>query len=89
MTASPVAPASVTRLAPPPRHFTAHAPGIEHGCQLWLKMPAWGLGIATVMLLIAIGMYLLAQFGQKIGAQQTFLLHQIYEEAAGQTVEIR
>jgi hypothetical protein len=33
-------------------------------------------------------MYLTAQFGQKIGAQQTFLLHQIYESAVGQSVEI-
>jgi hypothetical protein len=41
------------------------------------------------MLIIAIGMYLLAQFGQKIGAQQTFLLHQIYEQAVGTTIEIK
>lgn len=63
--------------------------GLLGACQLWLNMPAWGLWIATAMLIIAIGMYLLAQFGQKIGAQQTFLLHQIYEQAVGTTIEIK
>ena len=63
--------------------------GLLGACQLWLNMPAWGLWIATAMLIIAIGMYLLAQFGQKIGAQQTFLLHQIYEQAVGATIEIK
>jgi hypothetical protein len=29
-----------------------------------------------------------AQFGQKLGAWQTFLLHQAYESAIGQSVEI-
>lgn len=62
--------------------------GVLGGCQFWLGMQAWGLWIATLMLLIAVGMYLTAQFGQKIGAQQTFMLHQIYEAAVGQSVEI-
>lgn len=57
-------------------------------CQVSLGMPAWGLWVAAGMLLIAIGMYFSAQFGQKIGAQQTFTLHRIYEEAVGQGVEI-
>ena len=63
--------------------------GLLGACQFWLNMPAWGLWIAAAMLIIAIGMYLLAQFGQKIGAQQTFLLHQIYEQAVGATIEIK
>ncbi len=62
--------------------------GLLGACQYWLSMQAWGLWIATAMLLIAVWMYLSAQFGQKIGAQQTFQLHQIYEEALGQSVEI-
>ena len=62
--------------------------GILGACQFWLGMQAWGLWIAILMVLIAVGMYLTAQFGQKIGAQQTFLLHQIYEAAVGQGVEI-
>ena len=63
--------------------------GLLGACQLWLNMTPWGLWIAATMLIIAIGMYLLAQFGQKIGAQQTFLLHQIYEQAVGTTIEIK
>jgi hypothetical protein len=62
--------------------------GLLGACQYWLNMQAWGLWITTAMLLIAVWMYLSAQFGQKFGAQQTFLLHQIYEEAVGQSVEI-
>ena len=62
--------------------------GLLGACQCTLGMQAWGLWIAAVMALIAVGMYLSAQFGQKIGAQQTFLLHQIYEEAVGRSVEI-
>lgn len=62
--------------------------GLLGGCQLFLSMQPWGLWITTVMLLIAIGMYISAQLGQKIGAQQTFLLHQIYESAVGQSVAI-
>jgi len=62
--------------------------GVLGGCQFWLGMQAWGLWIAAIMLLIAVGMDLTAQFGQKIGAQQTFMLHQIYEAAVGQSVEI-
>jgi hypothetical protein len=62
--------------------------GMLGACQRCLGMTAWGLWIFGAMLAIAIGMYLLAQFGQKIGAQQTFLLHQIYESAVDQKVEI-
>jgi hypothetical protein len=62
--------------------------GLLGACQYWLGMQAWGLWIATLMLLIVAGMYLSAQLGQKIGAQQTFLLHQIYETAVGQSIPI-
>lgn len=62
--------------------------GLLGACQRFLNMPAWGLWVASLMAFIAVGMYMLAQFGQKIGAQQTFVLHQIFEEAAGQSVEI-
>jgi flagellar biogenesis protein FliO len=46
------------------------------------------LFMAALMLIIAAGMYVFAQMGQKIGAQQTFMLHQIYEEVVGSRVEI-
>lgn len=49
----------------------------------------WGLWIFGGMVAVAVGLYVSAQFGQKLGARQTFLLHQIYESAMGATVEIR
>ncbi len=45
----------------------------------------WLLGIAVAGLL---SLYLVAQVGQKLGAQQTFLLHQTYEAAVGKPVDI-
>jgi hypothetical protein len=62
--------------------------GLLGACQFWLGMRPWGLWIFVVMLLIMAAMYVCAQFGQKIGAQQTFLLHQIYERAVGESVEL-
>lgn len=62
--------------------------GILGGCQCKLGMTPWGLWIFSSMLVIAAGLYAMAQVGQKLGAQQTFLLHQIYESAVGQRVEI-
>lgn len=63
--------------------------GILGFCQRSLGMPPWGLWIFGTMLAIAAAMYLLAQLGQKLGARQTFLLHQIYESAVGREVEIK
>lgn len=57
--------------------------------QWMIGMRPWGLWIFSVMLAVGIGLYLFAQFGQKMGAQQTFRLHQIFEAAMGRTVEIR
>lgn len=45
----------------------------------------WGLGAAIAGLVI---LYIIAQFGQKLGAQQMFLIHQAYESAIGKHVEI-
>lgn len=62
--------------------------GIFGFVQRTLGQYPWALWICGAMLLILIGLYLLAQFGQKLGALQTFRLHQIYEAAMGRTVEI-
>lgn len=62
--------------------------GMLGACQWWLGETSWGLWIFGAMLAIAISLYLLAQFGQKLGARQTFLLHQVYEAATGREVEI-
>ena len=63
--------------------------GIFGCCQARLGMMPWGLWIFGFALAIAIGMYVMAQMGQKLGARQMFQLHQIYEDAMGTPVEIR
>jgi hypothetical protein len=63
--------------------------GLLGACQLWLEMRPWGLGLFLVAVVVMAGMYVSAQLGQKIGAQQMFLLHQIYERAVGQSAEIK
>ena len=62
--------------------------GILGGVQWHLDIPVWGLWIFGAMVAIAVGLYVFAQFGQKLGAAQTFQLHQIYESAMGRRVEI-
>jgi hypothetical protein len=62
--------------------------GIFGYVQWKLERPAWGLWLFGVAVAAMIGLYLLAQFGQKLGAAQQFRLHQIYESAMGREVEI-
>ena len=56
--------------------------------QVSLGSYPWGFWILGPLLLVALILYLTAQFGQKLGAQQTFQLHQIYEEAIGKPIAI-
>ena len=63
--------------------------GILGFCQWKLGYPPWALWIFAVALVGAAGLYVFAQFGQKLGAQQTFLLHQMFEKAIGRSVEIQ
>lgn len=49
----------------------------------------WGLWIFAAALAAVAALYITAQFGQKLGARQTFLLHMAYEAAIGASVEIR
>lgn len=49
----------------------------------------WGLEVLGGLILVALGLYFTAQFGQKLGAQQMFMLHQAYESAVGSMVEIQ
>lgn len=62
--------------------------GIFGACQWWIGDSAWGLWIFGAMVAAAAGLYISAQFGQKIGVQQTFQLHQIYQAAVGHEVDI-
>lgn len=57
-------------------------------CQWWIGNHPWGLWVFGPMAAAVIGLYVMAQFGQKLGALQTFRLHQIYESAMGQQADI-
>lgn len=56
--------------------------------QLIIGHSPWAFWFLGAMLLAAAGLYVLAQFGQKLGATQQFRLHQIYEGAVGGLVDI-
>jgi len=62
--------------------------GILGYCQWSLGMSAWGLWIFWVMAGLVAAMYLMARTGRKLGASQTFHLHEIYQQAAGCEVEV-
>lgn len=49
----------------------------------------WGLIPFGVFAAMGVGLYLLAQLGQKFGARQTYTLHLAYEAAVGESAEIR
>jgi hypothetical protein len=63
--------------------------GILGGAQLFIGTKPWGFWVTGAMAAGAIALYLFAQFGQKLGAGQTFQLHQAYEKAMGGPVGIR
>jgi hypothetical protein len=63
--------------------------GIFGACQWYIGATAWGLVVFAIMVALALGLYVLAQFGQKLAAQQTFLLHRVYEDAVGHAVVVR
>jgi hypothetical protein len=59
------------------------------GISQWLAgTRPWVLWILAGLLFCALVLYLMAQFGQKLGARQTFQLHQELESAIGRPVEI-
>lgn len=59
------------------------------GCaQLFTAERPWGFWITGAAAVVAAALYLAAQLGQKLGARQTFRLHQAYEAAIGRRVEI-
>jgi hypothetical protein len=60
-----------------------------YGCaQLVIDAEPWGFYVTGTMAIIACGLYLAAQLGQKFGAWQTFQLHQAYQTAIGLSAEI-
>jgi hypothetical protein len=59
------------------------------GISQWIVgVHPWGLYAFGGLLTAVIGLYFLAQFGQKLAARQTYLLHLTYEAAVGEAVEI-
>lgn len=52
------------------------------GAQFFIGSHAWGFWVAGGMAVVAAGLYVAAQFGQKLGAWQTFQLHQAWQAAA-------
>jgi hypothetical protein len=59
------------------------------GCaQLVVATTPWGFWVVGGILILAAGLYLSAQLGQKFGAWQTFRLHQAYQNAIGRPAEI-
>ncbi|MBI5692128.1 MAG: hypothetical protein HZC55_18765 [Verrucomicrobia bacterium] len=63
--------------------------GILGGAQLVVHSYPWGFWVVGGMAVLATTLYVGAQLGQKLGAWQTFRLHQAYQVAIGQPAEIR
>lgn len=49
---------------------------------------SWLVWLLPVYVVIALVLYFVAQFGQKLGAEQTYILHRFYEETVGKRVHI-
>lgn len=62
--------------------------GLFGFCQWSLGHRPWGLWIFGLTASLVAGLYLLAQIGQKLAAQQTFQLHQIFESAMGTCTDV-
>jgi hypothetical protein len=59
------------------------------GLSLWsLGKDPWALWITATMVFFAIILYLISQFGQKLGVEQTFRIHQLLEESINQQIHI-
>jgi hypothetical protein len=62
--------------------------GIFGFCQLVLDYRPWGLAVLGGAVTLAVVLYRANQLGQKLGAEQTFRLHQAYESAVGQRASL-
>jgi hypothetical protein len=62
--------------------------GIWGMSKMTLHKPAPELWLLLVISGLAAGLYILAQFGQKLGAEQMFRLHFFYQKAIGENIRI-
>jgi hypothetical protein len=62
--------------------------GVFGFAQWMIGMRPWGFWILGGLGCLATALYATAQFGQKLGARQMFMIHQAYEAAIGGMVEI-
>ncbi|MBI5766368.1 MAG: hypothetical protein HZA93_01130 [Verrucomicrobia bacterium] len=62
--------------------------GILGYAQTLVQSEPWGFWIVAGMGVVVTLLYAAAQLGQKLGARQTFQLHQAYEAAIGRPAEI-
>ena len=62
--------------------------GVIATAQWMIGSYQWGMWAAGGALGLIAVLYLVAQTGQKLGAQQMFLLHQTYEAAMGAPIEV-
>ncbi len=51
------------------------------GAQWFIGSGPWAFWVTAAMAVVAAALYVAAQFGQKLGAWQTFQLHQLWEQA--------
>ncbi len=62
--------------------------GIFGFCQWMIGISPWGLWLLALLISLSVALYVTAQLGQKLGAWQTFQLHQAYEAVIGRPAEI-
>jgi hypothetical protein len=62
--------------------------GILGFAQIVIETTPWGLWVLGAAMVVGVLLYLGAQLGQKLGAWQTFQLHQAYQTAIGRPTEI-
>lgn len=62
--------------------------GIYGSAKYSLGMDSSILWLIPLFIIIAMGIYIMAQFGQKIGAKQMYQLHFFYERIIGQKINI-
>ncbi|MGB0368314.1 MAG: hypothetical protein ACPGD8_02845, partial [Flavobacteriales bacterium] len=62
--------------------------GLYGFSQYWLNQDASILWFIPFFGLAALILYLVAQFGQKLGVEQTFALHHFFEESVGHRIHI-